>query len=127
MGSFQTFRALGGSESVGVKPIGPIGPSPFEFVPKTPFPFDQSPGKMKVIDMNSVNQSLQSFGISTPVTHPKTQQKPVEDCPAYFERNSSFLTKKSPRETFESVLHRLRKRNIDHSYQSEIHKIKGDY
>jgi len=74
-----------------------------------------------------VNQSLQSFGISMPVTPPKTQQKPVEDCPAYFERNSSFLTNKSPRETFESILHMLRKRNIDHNYQSLIHKIKGVY
>jgi len=45
----------------------------------------------------------------------------------YFECNSSFLTNKSPRETFESVLHILRKRNIDHNYQPLNHKIKGVY
>jgi len=49
----------------------------------------------------------------------------VGECPSYFESNSSFLTNKPPRETFDSVIHVLQKRHIDHDYKPLSHKIKG--
>jgi hypothetical protein len=113
MEPFPTFRALGGSE------VGTFVPKP------SPFPPEQVKG-MKVIDMSSVTQSLESFGFSVPSSSAsKALQKPVGECPPYYESNSSFLTNKTPRETFESVIHVLQKRSVDHDYKPLNHKIKG--
>jgi hypothetical protein len=113
---FPTFRALGSDV------IGKPKPSP-DPSPKPSFP---GSSRMKTIDMSSVTQSLESFGFSMPTSSPsKPQQKPVGECPPYFESNSSFLTNKPPKEAFESLIHVLQKRNIDHDYKPLIHKIKG--
>jgi hypothetical protein len=116
MDAFPTFRALG-SETLSSGGKSPFSPSPEGSL-------SQIKG-MKVIDLSSVTQSLESFGFSVPTSSPSKAQKPVGECPPYFECNSSFLTNKPPRETFESLLHVLQKRNIDHDYKAWNHKIKG--
>jgi len=122
--SYSTFRALGGSDSMSIGPKVPSFPSPSPFSP-----FEPAPGKgMKVIDMSSVTQSLQSWNISVTASAPKVQQKPVQDCPSYFESNSSCLTSRSPREAFEVLIHHLNKmKRIDIEYKPLNNKIKGVY
>jgi len=76
--------------------------------------------------MDSVTQSLKTLNFSTPtVPSAKPQPKPVKECPPYFEFNSSFLTNKDRRETFEFLVDELQKRSIDHDYKPLTHKIKG--
>jgi len=99
-----TYRAFGGSESLDVFP------SPLPLFPK-------------VTDLSGINKSLQSFHISH--SSPSQATGPVQDCPSYFEANSSFLTNRSPQETWNSVL--LTLEGVDHIYKPLKNMVKGLY
>jgi len=82
---------------------------------------------MKVMD--DLTSVTQSWNISDRITSaPIVSPKPIQDCPVYFEANSSCLTNRSPQETFEVLIHYLNKiKRIHIDYQALNNKIKGVY
>jgi hypothetical protein len=81
------------------------------------------------VKSGSVSSGPKSFEALEPLMTTKSADTkaplPIQDCPSYFESNSSFITTKPPASIFESIICLFKEKRVDYEFQPYKHRLKG--